>query len=289
MAHVHEQFDESIWIKRYPLGELRAEAREFVLNRRKEMPDEYTGEADVERHVEIMMPSWDRVVSPRSVAANVQLRWEAWPEDIPRGSVATDVFVWKEGISQRREVSNIGGMPYWPADWEWPSTDEPMCFVGQFCFEDSRDLIGSLPGDLLLVFLKNDRDDYQTSDQFHFEWVSKTEQELITTIPRVAWWNNGPVHAQVFRTWDHPEFGIWEATKIAGIPKRVQDSLELHGTYIATLQSLGFPIEKPFPLVNREAPLTWGESDRFWGFGDVGTLYLLMGDAGRIYAEDACY
>ena len=45
----------------------------------------------------------------------------------------------------------FGGDPRLPADVEWPTINKrPAVYLAQFCFRDSIDLVGDLPGDVLL-------------------------------------------------------------------------------------------------------------------------------------------
>ena len=54
-------------------------------------------------------------------------------------------------------VTKVAGLPYRAAGLPWPLTDDgrPMTFLAQFCFEESRDLVGKLPGDVLLIFAED--------------------------------------------------------------------------------------------------------------------------------------
>lgn len=71
---------------------------------------------------------------------------------------ATDVFLLSVGESPTRDCTKIGGLPFWPRCRKWPTaaTGEPLPFLGQFDFRDSTDIVGNLPGDLLLVFASPD-------------------------------------------------------------------------------------------------------------------------------------
>ena len=64
LAHmpIHDRFDLRYWIAQFPLEGLRAQAREFVLRRRDQMPREYPGEADVDRHIQLMEPAGEALI-----------------------------------------------------------------------------------------------------------------------------------------------------------------------------------------------------------------------------------
>lgn len=287
MGTVHEEFDEARWVRQFPLEKLRDEARAFVVRRRQELPNEYRSEAAFESHVKLMMPKWRAVFCPKDLATCLQLRWERWPDDAaPNDSLPADVFVWAQGEPKNRALTKIGGLPYWPKDREWPNDGDPMIFVAQFNFADSTDIVSSLPGKLLSVFVKDE--EFYGPEYFHFEWVNEASQ-LIEETPASGWWSSRPVFGQRYRTWDSPEFGIYQATKVGGLPYVIQDEISLPGTHLATLHSLSFSSDESHPFVNREAPLSRDENRWYFGIGDVGSLYIYIDDEGNVRAEDACY
>src|SRR5262249_53652498 len=97
---------------------------------------------------------WHMIVGPYIIAAQEQLRAERLAQSRPVNQVPVDLFVFCKGEPPRRDLTKIGGLPYWPARREWPRAESgaPMAFVAQINFADSRDITGTLPGDLLLVF-----------------------------------------------------------------------------------------------------------------------------------------
>ena len=101
-----------------------------------------------------------------------------------RGGPATptDVFVWAIGEPERRDVTKVGGLPYWPTHQLWPERPdgEPCQFLAQINFTDSTDLVPELPGDILLVFAK-DSDEWMwgRADALHLAWQKVTPQPLI--------------------------------------------------------------------------------------------------------------
>ena len=74
-----------------------------------------------------------------------------------------------EGEPTDRHVTKIGGLPYRPAKMPWPTGQDgtPMSFLAQINFANSKDLVGELPGDVLLVFTP-DSDGFIES--LSFEW-----------------------------------------------------------------------------------------------------------------------
>lgn len=72
--------------------------------------------------------------------------------------VPTDVFLLGIGEPPSRGWTKIGGLPFWPHNRPWPhgQTRKPLPFLAQFDFRDSLDIVGHLPGDLLLLFGEKD-------------------------------------------------------------------------------------------------------------------------------------
>jgi hypothetical protein len=112
-------------------------------------------------HAEIITSSWD-------VCQNERLRRELHDEYDWGTAVPVDIFIMADGEAPDRHVTKIGGLPFRPADSKWPTRcdGEPLVFLAQFNFSDSKDLTGELPGDVLLIFT----DHAHSLKQFHFEW-----------------------------------------------------------------------------------------------------------------------
>jgi len=95
-------------------------------------------------------PDPGEITSPYDLFA-VELLRDRWNSHVGQ-SVPTDVFVFGKGQPPRPECTHIGGDPFWPLGREWPTdaSGKPYLFFGQINFADSKDLVGELPGDLLL-------------------------------------------------------------------------------------------------------------------------------------------
>jgi hypothetical protein len=107
-------------------------------------------------------------------------------------SVETDTFVLGWGKSPHRDMTKIDGVPYRPADSEWPvsSDGEPMTFLAQYRFVESTDIIGQLPGDLLLVFIQDHMLEPDSPQEFlRFEWHPAGLRDLCVpgALPDPAW------------------------------------------------------------------------------------------------------
>jgi len=299
---VHERFDLERWIAEFPLARLRQEARDIVSQRRKEMPREYRDEAAFERHVRLMMPCGEIVTSPIHVVVNEQLRREACGGTRATDAVTTDIFVMAEGEPPRRDVTKVGGLPYWPIDRAWPRARDgaPAVFLGQISFLDSHDLVDGAPGDLLLVFDLGEAWRGIEPDDLHFEWVRRRDDTLISHTPRTG---ESPraVYGVIFRTFDLPDvpvpfnayryaerLSVIQATKIGGLPPWTQSPEHLPGRYIATLGSVHPAHGKPYPFLNVAEPLhTYGCEHLMWG--DVGNLYVFLQSDGSVLGTIDCY
>ena len=103
----------------------------------------------------------------------------------------TDQVFFVAGEPAERSVTKVAGLPYRAAGLPWPLTDDgrPMTFLAQFCFDESRDLVGKRPGDVLLIFAE-DREAYLPNpydSSLRFEWYPLGLRDLIRAeeIPEV--------------------------------------------------------------------------------------------------------
>lgn len=96
-------------------------------------------------------------------------------------SIPTDVFVWSVGEPQQPYLTKTGGMPYWPRDREWPTSNDgvPLNFIAQMCFLDSSDVVEDLPGDVLLLFCKGD---VFSPDEFEVRWAKVADDTTLWTL-----------------------------------------------------------------------------------------------------------
>ena len=281
---IHDVFDIDYWIKVFPLDALRTS----VIGKSKSM-----------------QPKASDITSPRHIAINEQLRSEAISEKDEIKRVATDVFVYNHGEPANRAVTKIGGVPYRSAQKSWVSNSskEPLTFVGQLCFVDSKDIIDALPGDILLIFADADKNGYDWGDSsrlpLYFEWISLNEKDLIMAdkVPLTEWKIN-PCFGSVFRTFDYPDLGAFDyphisdfipfsnpATKIGGVPTWVQNSKKLAGKFLGQINSIAPEIRDIYPYINSPEPITWSDwhdnHPLLWG--DMGTLYLFIDDNSEIH------
>jgi hypothetical protein len=258
-------------------------------------------------------PEWQdegySITSPFHVAIVEQIRREALAHGDVGRSVPTDVFVFGKGEPMHRWATKVGGLPFRPAGIPWPTTSKgkPMTFVAQICFSWSRDIIGPLPGDVMLVFAKDNLPSIRDADSFRFEWYSlQVNGPLVTynALPAPAW-RFVTCYGVAYRTMDYPEAGrafakyqrpynldVIEGTKIAGVPRWIQKPARCGGRVLCTLGSIQPVYGRRFPWINQAEPeflyrenLRRPSDDDMLLWGDCGTIYLFLGDDGQVQWE----
>jgi hypothetical protein len=103
----------------------------------------------------------------------------------------TDSLVFISGEAPERRMTKLGGAPYRPATLPWPCREDGvhMTFVAQFSFVQSKDVVPDLPGDVLLIFAR-DNDLYVGDPPYwYFEWQPGGLTNLIEprNVPPPAW------------------------------------------------------------------------------------------------------
>lgn len=209
--------------------------------------------------------------------------------------------MWAKGEPSNRACTKIGGIPYWPEDRPWPTSNrgETMRFLAQYDFSNSRKLFDQLPGDILCIFVTEsflDMADWKNGLQTH--WVSRSAQRvaLLQSVPPEG---NSFVFTNVYGyshfTLDYgyenvddianellafsdefESYPLDEAAtsllntwtvKIGGVPlMRYTDPRQqrtvLPGRFLCQLCTVYPPDEMPYPWINHEQPLTLMESIR---------------------------
>ena len=159
------------------------------------------------------------IIKPSDILLNNALRTKAlydwYGDEISDrlsyvNSVPTDICIFGVGEAPLRHLTKYGGIPYRPSSKPWPVTETGVTytFLAQFCFIDSNDIVGPLPGDILLIFAK-DPWPYFSDDALYYEWYNLDikESELIQAehCPPPKWLfftGYGLLH----RTVDYPNF-----------------------------------------------------------------------------------
>jgi len=259
----------------------------------------------------------EQITSPFDLYSVERLRDE---HHLRKGiAFGTDVFVFGHGVPKDRHVTKISGLPYWPKARAWPAAadDSPYQFLAQFCFLDSRDLVGKIPGDLLLLFVPQGEEDWLWElDRVRFEWLTVGDEPLIGSLPKeIEPYCRSEWYGVLHRTHDYPGMAeqarklsvdqpynlpILNGTKIGGIPHAIQTK----GKY-GVDPTTGLPVLLPeknaavgpraflcqlasvqaapgvsYPWTNQKNKLTL-EFDQTGIYGDEN--HCLFGDMGSIY------
>jgi hypothetical protein len=259
------------------------------------------------------------VTSPCHICNNEHLRRDAHDQFEWGPAVPVDIFVMADGEPTDRHVTKIGGLPYRPATMPWPTAEDgtAMSFLAQIDFSDSRDLVGELPGDVLLVFTPNDKKHVET---LHFEWQPLDMKDLISfeRVPEYSW-HPYPCYGHICRTVNYPKaqrkpelsankyplcrgLEIWsshhllqyQATQIGFTPFFIQQGDgRLPGRIFCTISSVQPSLHGVYPWVNRPKPLMgkneWRYDDRYLMFGDVGCIYISIDEAEQLHYGWSCY
>ena len=252
------------------------------------------------------------ISSPCQLAAVEQVREAILHDEQCVDTVPVDVFLFSKGRPSRRDLTQFGGLPYRPAKLPWPNDEEgnPLTFLGQLRFCESRDLFPELPGDILLVFV----DDAWVT-HLHHEWYSLGQTDLVAEedLPETSWqiptfW--GVRHRSV----DYQDreavfpaltYAAFNGTKIGGISRYQFDTLgrysdqakpphlfegahfyaEPEGRFLASFCSLQAEPNRQHPWLNRIQPLSLKElhTDNEVVIGDMHWLELFLQDDGRIF------
>jgi hypothetical protein len=298
---IHDEVDIERWIELFPLERLRKEGRDFVLARQKESPSNYPTKKALEDHIALMQPGGEQITGPFHIAVVEQIRREIFRSKTSADKVPTDVFVFSKGEPPRRDITKVGGLPYWPAKNPWPHRKQKrLTFIAQFLFVDSS--VGSLPGDVLLIFGNSIHMDPAL---LHFEWVTCADTELISAaeIPKPEF-DLPPCYGSIFRTFDYPEsdelfqsfkapwcLDVIEGTKIGGVPRWIQGEEIIPGRFLCALGSI-FPHGRhPFPYLNQPSPMDLNSvlSNPGLMWGDVGSLYVFIDQWEKIHSVIQCY
>ena len=260
--------------------------------------------------------SAEMITGPSQICNNEQLRRALTNQYDWGPPVPMDVFVMSKGEPERRDVTKIAGLPYRPADAPWPSkpSGEPLAFLGQFNFTDSRDIIGETPGDVLLVF--GDDVDFHNEPK-HFEWqplglsdlamldqLSPNARKIAPCFGNRCRTANYPEAVPKFKgryplldgleVWSPYWIPMYQATQIGRAPYFIpEEDDSLPGSPLCTISSVQPDQHARYPWVNVSEPLNPPDKWMFGGdelmIGDAGCIYIFMDDDGTVHACESCY
>lgn len=98
--------------------------------------------------------------------------------------VLSDVMVFGWGEGPNRDGTKVGGLPYLLKTDSWPQSKESgrsLDFICQLRFKESTDILGPLPGDILLVFCDMSTQ-WGDETEWYFQWadLGQPDSELVT-------------------------------------------------------------------------------------------------------------
>lgn len=197
-----------------------------------------------------------------------------------------DLFILAVDEPNRRLATKIGGLPYWRSDRPWPVTNSgvPIPFLAQFDLSPSRDLIGDVEWDVILIFSGVD-----VRRGAVVEFQNRCEPNLLVTAMEVPVPRTIPCYAcerwrtKVFPHWEPLDGDSWSSVNFADgnrvddvylameplamqigrhpfIPSgvKVTDSDEW---ILCSFPSIAPRSDRPYPFLNRKAPLTPCEAE----------------------------
>jgi Domain of unknown function (DUF1963) len=245
----------------------------------------------------------DTIWSPSALAERERTIAQMPQNLVPTEFDTTDIFVFGLGEPENPEATKIGGLPYMPTDTPWPMfNEEPMTFLAQICFLDSKDLFESkLPGDVLLIFIPDEYALFESGmnkdDATLYKWVQVKDQELFVpdSIPTQS---NPPTpcfgvrHRMKEYISDEPMYWRTESTKIGGSPAWIQghdDYIKPDTPFIATLGCINYRANGG-PLVNASKDdLTKEQRDDLWMYLDSGQLNIFINSDGTTTGKFESY
>lgn len=289
--------------QRIPASKFERRSENHRFRSKKNNPKQYSKPEKLEEFFKSISPRGKIIVAPADIAVTHQLRAEAFATTSYVGEKKqTDLFVWSRGEPTKHVCTKIGGVPYWPSKEPWPtnSDGEPIRFIAQFCFADSPDLTGVLPGDVLVIF--GDDEALLTPDQLIFKWLPLGINEVLEIAP-VTREPFSPLYGVKYRTEDWPDaisileksyrnaeqIAYLEGTKIGGLPKWIQGEEPVSGRFLASLGSFAVDGTGRWPFVNFEVSRGYDHIDSDLMIGDMGSLYFYIDSDGKVEAVNQCY
>lgn len=186
-------------------------------------------------------------------------------------------------------------------DEEFPK----LRFMAQFNFSDSKDIVGELPGDVLLLF---GREPSESRYIDYYEWHSLGLTNLVEPqdVPTEGYCDSSEqvvCYGERYRTCDYPDVNDLEnteewtfcrspfrlkTTRIGGVPYRPQDNADpnMPGKLLCVLDGFQVLSRHPWPMLNLEDS---GEYKGEHSYIDCsGSLYIYIAEDGSLTWYDEC-
>ena len=195
-----------------------------------------------------------------------------------------------------------------------------MTFLGQLNFLNSKDITGPLPGDVLLVFAREEVPLLDDPDALRFEWYPEGLTGLVgpDAVATPAW-RFVVCYGHRHRTVDFPDtqprldaegrmhipymLSVLEGTKIGGVPPfrmEIEEHGGMPGRYLASIGTICPALGCPYPWMNEPSPYAVFASDEKKGmrhcgaedeleWGDAGVLSLFLDEQNEIRWSIECY
>ncbi len=230
-------------------------------------------------------------------------------------AIDSDVFVFSKGPAPDRRMTRVSGLPFYPNDKEWPCDENgiPFLFLAQFNFADSKDIVLDTPGDLLLLFVPQNGDEWIYGEgEICFKWIKSFEIEPIANLPsNVCPYHKTEWYGVIYRSADYPDgkdaaykidtdqsynLPIFNGTKIGGYPFFIQASEDIEGFFLCQLGSIQAAHNVYYPWANKknQMDLSFSSSGIYAEenqlvFGDMGNIYIFTDEMWNCQYYIECY
>lgn len=177
----------------------------------------------------------------------------------------TDIFVFGKGEPDNPTCTKVGGRPWWPEDRQWPCNldGSPRCFLAQFNFQDSVDILNTEIPEMLLSVTATAPFDW-TSLAFH--WVPVTAVTSSNIVVPSAFDSASTFFGVRYRSFDYGELlheslediyllPVLNGTKIGGVPYCEVKGNRAPGRFLCQLGSIQAHPDVPYPWTNHKAAL----------------------------------
>lgn len=264
-------------------------------------------------------PADGEIITSPAHLCEVELVRKQYEENKDLGrAVPVDIFLWSVAPPEKPFLTKLGGVPHRESTSPWPTHDgKPMTFVAQFCFADSRDIVSErIPNDVMLIFFK-DADSLYHRDSVHIEWSSIELENPVQAddCPAAAFYvpklsghiyrtNEFPDGSKAFEEAGHDEYYLFSQTQSTKIGRETfftqHDPRGPNKELICALNSVHpkrYPAGAKWPFIGLETlPDDWDMPDDHYGwgkyrmmFGDVGCMYFLIDNRGKVSFTWDCY